>query len=80
MSICLTDDGALELAGHDLGNHPVAAEYEYWVTVPAQDVPTVVNRRLQVPHPTPSESWPTSSSGSSESWLLAVRRVRRSER
>ena len=38
----LTDDGDLEFAGHDLSNHPFADAYEYWITVPAKDIPTVV--------------------------------------
>ena len=38
----LTDDGALVFAGHDLSGSPFGDEYEYWVTVPAKDIPTVI--------------------------------------
>ena len=38
----LTDDGALEFAGHDLRSSPMGDEYEYWVTVPAKHIPTVI--------------------------------------
>jgi hypothetical protein len=38
----LTDDDDLEFAGQDFGGHPFADQYEYWITVPARDVPTIV--------------------------------------
>ena len=40
--VLLTDDSDLVFAGQDLKNYPGADEYEYWITVPAQDVPTVI--------------------------------------
>jgi hypothetical protein len=43
VSIHLTDEGDLRFAGHDLSGHPFSNEYEYWVTIPAVDVPIVVS-------------------------------------
>ena len=37
----LTDDGDLEFAGQDL-KPPFGDEYEYWITVPARDIPTII--------------------------------------
>ena len=37
----LTDDGDLVFAGQDL-KPPFGDEYEYWITVPAKDIPTVI--------------------------------------
>jgi hypothetical protein len=40
--IRLTDDGELVFAGHDLRSAPFGDEYEYWITVPAKDIPTII--------------------------------------
>ena len=37
----LTEDGDLQFAGQDL-KPPFGDEYEYWITVPAKDVPTII--------------------------------------
>ena len=39
----LTNDGELVFAGHDLSSSPFGDEYEYWVTVPAKEIPTVIS-------------------------------------
>ena len=39
----LTGDGDLQFAGHDLRSSPFGDEYEYWITVPARDLPTIIS-------------------------------------
>jgi hypothetical protein len=41
VEVRFTDDGGLQFAGHDLSSSPCGDEYEYWITVPAKDIPTI---------------------------------------
>jgi len=41
VKVRLADNGDLVFAGHDL-KPPFGDEYEYWITVPAKDIPTII--------------------------------------